>query len=224
MTSQLKAQGIKKVFKQGREDLAILKGVDLEVRKGDALCILGASGAGKSTFLHILGALDRPTSGQLFFEGEDLFAKSDEDLAKFRNRSLGFVFQFHHLLAEFNAYENICMPARLAGTPMRDIRKRAEELISILGISHRKDHFPSELSGGEQQRVAIARALMNSPQILMADEPTGNLDLENSRKIQSLFFDLQRQLGLTLIMVTHDRDFASRFPRQMRMSDGQWLF
>lgn len=224
MTSQLKAMGIHKSFRQGKEKLEILKGIDLEVRQGDALCILGASGAGKSTLLHILGTLERPTAGSLYFEGEDLFKKSEEDLARFRNQSLGFVFQFHHLLAEFSAFENICMPARLAGTASKDVKKRADELIALLGISHRKRHFPSELSGGEQQRVAIARALMNRPKILMADEPTGNLDMENSRKIQNLFFDLQREMGLTLIAVTHDRDFASRFPRQLRMTDGQWLF
>lgn len=221
---QLLAQGIKKSFRQGSSELEILKGVNLEVRQGEALCILGASGAGKSTLLHILGTLDRPTSGELYFEGEDLFKKADEQLAQFRNQTLGFVFQFHHLLAEFSAYENISMPARLAGWSSKETRKRVDELVAFMGLSHRKSHFPSELSGGEQQRVAIARALMNRPKILMADEPTGNLDMENSRKIQQLFFDLQREMKLTLIVVTHDRDFAGRFPRQLRMADGQWIF
>jgi lipoprotein-releasing system ATP-binding protein len=220
---QLEVRDIKKSYKQGEGELEILKSIHLEIRQGEALCILGASGAGKSTLLHIMGTLDRPNSGELIFEGQNLFTKSDEDLARFRNESLGFVFQFHHLLTEFTAYENIMMPARIAGHSAKDCRQRTDELVALMGLSHRKDHFPSELSGGEQQRVAIARALMNRPKILMADEPTGNLDLENSRRIQQLFFDLQKEMKLTLIVVTHDRDFASRFPRQLRMADGQWL-
>ena len=219
----LEVKNIRKAYKQGSSELEILKGINVEIRQGEAICIVGASGAGKSTLLHILGTLDRPNSGEVLFEGEELFKKPDEELARFRNQTLGFVFQFHHLLAEFSAYENISMPARLAGQSMKDCRRRTDELIAFMGLSHRKHHFPSELSGGEQQRVAIARALMNNPKILMADEPTGNLDLENSRKIQQLFFDLQKEMKLTLIVVTHDRDFAARFPRQLRMTDGQWI-
>lgn len=220
----LSGTDLRKSFRVGEQQLDILKGIHIEVRRGEAICILGASGAGKSTLLHILGTLDRASSGKLFYNGKDLFNQTDEELARFRSESLGFVFQFHHLLSEFSAYENICMPAQLAGWSSAEMRRRADELVGYLGLGHRKHHYPAELSGGEQQRVAIARALMNRPQILMADEPTGNLDMENARKIQNLFFDLQRQMNLTLIVVTHDRDFASRFPRQMRMADGQWLF
>ncbi|MCB0411566.1 MAG: ABC transporter ATP-binding protein [Bdellovibrionales bacterium] len=217
----MKAVDIHKSYSVGASKLEILKGLHLEIQQGEALCIVGSSGAGKSTLLHILGTLDRPTGGQLIFEGKDLTQQTDDDLAEFRSKTLGFVFQFHHLLSEFSAYENICMPARLAGWSPMQIRQRAEELIAYLGLTHRRNHYPSEMSGGEQQRVAIARALMNRPKILMADEPTGNLDMENSRKIQQLFFELQQKMNLTLIVVTHDREFSARFPRRLKMADGQ---
>ena len=205
-------------------DLGILKGLDFEVVAGEAVCILGSSGAGKSTFLHILGTLDRPTRGHVYFRGEDLFSKSDAEMSQFRQKNLGFVFQFHHLLSEFTALENVMMPGRIAGLYAKDCKARAESLLDFLGLSSRLSHYPSELSGGEKQRVAIARALFHKPTLLLADEPTGNLDSENSLKIQDLFFQLKQELGLTLIVVTHDTRFASRFPRSVRMADGQWVF
>ncbi len=204
--------------------LQILKGLDFEVVKGEAVCILGASGAGKSTFLHILGTLDRPTRGTVYFQGADLFAKNDSELSAFRAEKLGFVFQFHHLLSEFSALENVMLPGRIAGKTPQECRARAAELLEYFGLNHRLTHYPSELSGGEQQRVAIARALFHKPALLLADEPTGNLDSENSLKIQDLFFKLKEEMGLTLVVVTHDNRFAARFPRSVKMADGQWVF
>ncbi len=204
--------------------LTILRGLDFEVVRGEAVSILGSSGAGKSTFLHILGTLDRPTRGSVYYQSEDLFAKSDAALSLFRAQRLGFVFQFHHLLSEFNALENAMMPGRIQGMSWIDCRARATTLLDYLGLTHRLTHYPSELSGGEQQRVAIARALFHRPQLLLADEPTGNLDSENSLKIQDLFFQLKEEMGLTLIVVTHDTKFAARFPRSVEMNDGQWVF
>jgi len=202
--------------------LEVLKGIDLGIHSSEAVCIVGASGAGKSTLLQILGTLDRPTSGRVLYKGQDLSAKTDEELATFRNKELGFVFQFHHLLSEFTALENVMLPARIGGMSEKAAREQALELLKTLGLSDRKEHFPSELSGGEQQRVAVARALVQRPKILLADEPTGNLDTENSRHIQELFFDFKRRLGLTLVVVTHDVGFASRFPRRLTLKDGHW--
>lgn len=204
--------------------LQILRGLDFEVVAGEAVCILGASGAGKSTFLHILGTLDRPTRGTVYYQGEDLFAKNDNELSEFRSQKLGFVFQFHHLLSEFTALENVMMPGRISGMNQLDCRRRAQGLLEYMGLAHRLTHYPSELSGGEQQRVAIARSLFHKPQLLLADEPTGNLDSENSQKIQDLFFQLKEEMGLTLVVVTHDTKFAARFPRSVRMADGNWVF
>lgn len=204
--------------------LNILRNLDFEVVSGEAVCILGASGAGKSTFLHILGTLDRPTRGTVYFQNEDLFAKGDAELSSFRSRRLGFVFQFHHLLSEFTALENVMMPGRIAGLSVAECKSRAAGLLDYLGLSHRLEHYPSQLSGGEQQRVAIARSLFHRPTLLLADEPTGNLDSENSMKIQDLFFQLKEEMGLTLVVVTHDTRFASRFPRSVKMADGQWVF
>ncbi len=218
----LSVRRVTKSYDQGSQKLEILKGLDADFYPGEAACIVGSSGAGKSTLLHIIGALDRPTSGQVLFKNENLFDKSDEDLAQFRNKTVGFVFQFHHLLSEFSALENIMMPARIAGEPVHEARKRAEKLISMMGLDARSHHYPSELSGGEQQRVAVARALIQNPKVLLADEPTGNLDTENSRQIQELFFSLKHQFGLTLIVVTHDSNFASRFPRRLILKDGHW--
>jgi lipoprotein-releasing system ATP-binding protein len=216
----IRASRIEKSYGQ----LQILKGLDFEIVKGEAVCILGASGAGKSTFLHILGTLDRPTRGSVSFHGEDLFAKCDADLSAFRAQKLGFVFQFHHLLSEFTALENVMLPGRITGQNPTVCRERALELLNYFGLSHRLTHYPSQLSGGEQQRVAIARALFHRPQLLLADEPTGNLDSENSLKIQDLFFQLKQEMGLTLVVVTHDTRFAARFPRSVKMADGQWVF
>jgi lipoprotein-releasing system ATP-binding protein len=218
----LSARHISKSYRQGSKELQILKGLSLELGEGDDVCILGPSGAGKSTFLHILGTLDRPTSGQLYYRGDDLLARSDDELAHFRNQKMGFVFQFHYLLSEFTALENVMMPGRIGKMDTHLCRQRADRLLSQLGLTSRASHYPSEMSGGEQQRVAIARALICGPQILLADEPTGNLDTQNAKLIQDLFFDLKREYGLTLVAVTHDNQFASRFSRQLRMADGVW--
>lgn len=216
----IRATKIEKQYGQ----LQILRGIDFEVAAGEDVCILGASGAGKSTFLQILGTLDRPTRGTVTFQGEDLFAKSDADLSAFRSRKLGFVFQFHHLLSEFNALENVMMPGRISGMSVTESRARAHQLLDYLGLSSRLTHYPSQLSGGEQQRVAIARSLFHRPALLLADEPTGNLDSENSLRIQDLFFQLKEEMGLTLVVVTHDQRFASRFRRSVKMADGHWVF
>lgn len=219
----LKLERIHKVYNRDHNSrVEVLKGVDLDIYEGEAVCILGASGAGKSTLLHILGTLDAPTLGRALYKKQDLSQKSDEELALFRNTELGFVFQFHHLLSEFTALENVMLPARIGGASEAAAKERAMELLVQLGLESRVDHFPSEMSGGEQQRVAVARALVQKPKILLADEPTGNLDTENSRQIQELFFSLKRKLGLTLVVVTHDPNFAMRFPRRLTLKDGQW--
>ncbi len=218
----LSGRGLYKTYDSGEMKVEILKGLDLDIYPGEALCIVGASGAGKSTLLHILGTLDAPTAGSVFFSGRNLSLLSDIELARFRNSTLGFVFQFHHLLSEFTALENVELPARIGGLSEGEARSRAEELLGIMGLTSRRQHYPSQLSGGEQQRVAIARALVQRPQILLADEPTGNLDMQNGRMIQDLFFALRDRLGLTLVVVTHDQQFASRFPRRLQMKDGHW--
>lgn len=201
--------------------LRVLNGVSLAVQKGEVISIVGASGAGKSTLLHILGTLDRPDSGGVNIDGEDIFTKKDKVLAKFRNARLGFIFQFHHLLPEFTALENVCIPAYIGGKKKAESEKRAKELLSLLKLEQRIGHKPSELSGGEQQRVAVARALMNSPAIVMADEPSGNLDSDNARDLHRLFFDLRDQLGQTFIIVTHNQDLAKMADRTIVMKDGK---
>ncbi len=218
----LSARAVKKSYQRGSERLEILRGLDLDISEKEALVILGASGAGKSTFLQILGALDRPDQGQLFFRGESLMDKKDDALAQFRNRHLGFVFQSHHLISELTALENVLLPARIRHGVKAEDFERAQELLSFLGMGHRFSHYPSELSGGELQRVSIARAMMNQPEIILADEPTGNLDSQNSVRVQDLFFNLQEKFKVTLIVVTHDLSFASRFPRILKMKDGAW--
>lgn len=219
----LVARGLHKTYPQGAGKLHILKGIDLTLKAHEAVSIVGASGAGKSTLLHLLGTLDSPDEGQVLFRGKNLFTMNDEALAQFRNRSLGFVFQFHHLLAEFTALENVLLPLRIADKPSAEAREKAEKLLISVGLKDRMGHFPNQLSGGELQRVAIARALVNDPEILFADEPTGNLDSLNSGRIQELFFELIRSLKITLLVVTHDTQFAQKFPRVMRMQDGRWV-
>lgn len=218
----ISAQTVTKSYPMAASRLEVLRGVSLEVRAGEALAIVGSSGAGKSTFLHIMGTLDKPTLGKVFFKGVDLTRESDERLAEFRNKSMGFVFQFHHLMSEFTAIENVMMPARIAGLPPKEAVQDAEALLVNLGLKERLRHYPSELSGGEQQRVAIARALVRRPEVLFADEPTGNLDTANAARIQELFFELKERMKLTLVVVTHDIAFANRFPKVMRMKDGLW--
>ncbi len=204
----------------GSNHLEVLKDINFSIEKGEAVCFLGASGAGKSTLLQILGTLDRPTTGDLLFEGESLFLFNDEDLARFRNEKMGFVFQFHHLIHELTAVENVMLPCMLAGESKQESYDKAAYWLTQFGLAERMDHYPNQLSGGELQRAAIARSLIRNPKVLLADEPTGNLDSENSIKIQQLFFQLQKQLGLTLIVVTHDLNFAKLFSKVYRVKDG----
>lgn len=219
----LKANNIHKVYSHAMGELEVLRGVSLEIKQGEALAILGSSGAGKSTLLQIIGTLDKPTQGELFCEGRDLLTMSDDELSLFRNSEMGFVFQFHHLLSEFNALENVLIPARIAGESIKNAKEKALYLLDFMGLTDRAHHYPNELSGGELQRVAIARSLVRNPKILFADEPTGNLDSNTSLKIQDLFFRLKEEMNLALVVVTHDLSFASRFPKIYRMKDGQWL-
>lgn len=218
----LSAQNINKSYAQGSGSLPILKNLSLEVNRGESLCIVGSSGAGKSTLLHILGTLDRPDSGDIEFNGQSLLQKNEDELANFRNSKMGFVFQFHHLLAEFTALENVAMPLRISGMGANEAAELSLESLRQIGLAERAHHFPNQLSGGELQRVAIARALVRGPEILFADEPTGNLDSQNSLIIQNLFFQLKEERGLTLIAVTHDAQFAGKFSRVLRMTDGRW--
>jgi lipoprotein-releasing system ATP-binding protein len=203
--------------------LPILKGVSLEVSQGEIVSIVGASGAGKSTLLHILGTLEKPDSGTLMIDKTNVFELSAKKLALFRNQKIGFVFQFHHLLPEFSAIENVCIPAWIAGTGKKEAMKRAMELLEILNLKDRAEHKPNELSGGEQQRVAIARALINNPAIVLADEPTGNLDSQNSKAIFDIINNLRNQLGQTFIMVTHNQELADLSDRALTMVDGKTI-
>lgn len=219
----MKASNVHKSYSRGIDELEVLRGIDFEIKQGESVAILGASGSGKSTLLHILGTLDSADKGNIFFEDKLISSFSEEELAAFRSEKMGFIFQFHHLLSEFTALENIMIPCRIAGDDIKQAHGRALELLDLMGMLSRKDHFPTQLSGGELQRVAIARALVRNPKILFADEPTGNLDSLNSLKIQDLFFELQRKYGLALVVVTHDLQFATRFPRVLQMKDGLWL-
>lgn len=203
--------------------LKVLKGVDFEAREGEVLSIMGASGAGKSTLLQILGTLSTPDSGSLVIDGNNVLAMDSRTLSAFRNRKLGFVFQFHHLLPEFNSLENVMIPAFIAGKSHSQAKAEALELLSMMGLSDRISHKPSELSGGEQQRVAIARALINKPAVLFADEPSGNLDTRTKDEIHKLFFDLRERTGQTIIIVTHDPELASMCDRCLYMRDGQFV-
>ena len=196
---------------------------DIELSKGEELLILGQSGVGKTTLLQILGTLDLPDAGSLTIDGHPTTGLSRKQLSEFRNRNLGFVFQFHRLLPEFNALENVLMPAWIGGQSTSQARPRAEQLLQDLGLSHRLNHNPAELSGGEQQRVAVARALMNSPKVLFADEPSGNLDSENAAMLHDLFFELREKTGQTIVMVTHNEDLANRADRSLRMADGRFV-
>lgn len=205
--------------KAGKVD--VLNGIDLDVAAGETIALIGASGAGKSTLLHIMGTLDRPTSGQVLFNGEDVFRSNDGALAQFRNRSIGFVFQFHHLLPEFTALENTMLPALISGMKKGEAARIAGELLRDVGLSHRLTHRPGELSGGEQQRVAIARALVLSPRLLLADEPTGNLDMKTSDEVHDLLEEIHRDKGVTLIIVTHNERLAVRMHRTIGMVDGR---
>lgn len=212
-----------KTFGNGAKKVEVLKGIDLTIQQGDRLAIVGASGAGKTTLLHILGTLDRPTSGKVLFEGREVFRLNEKDLAFFRNRTVGFVFQFHHLLPEFNALENVMMPCLIQGMPTSEAASRAETILKMVALHERLRHKPGELSGGEQQRVAVARAMVLEPKVLLADEPTGNLDAETGETVFDLLQELNRTKGITLVMVTHNHNLADRMARQIRMRDGKAL-
>ena len=199
----------------------VLKGVNLEIRKGEIISIVGASGAGKTTLLHILGTLEKADKGECTINGKLITSLSSKQLSKFRNLEIGFIFQFHNLLVEFTALENICIPGYISGKNKKEVEQRALELLEILDISKRKDHKPNELSGGEQQRVAIARALINSPSIILADEPSGNLDSDNAKKLHELFIKLNKELNQTFIIVTHNKELASMTNRTLEMVDGK---
>lgn len=220
--SLIEARNINKHYDTGTR-LTVLNHVDLTVEQGEMVSITGASGAGKSTLLHILGTLEKADSGTLMMDGEDIFKLKDHKLAQFRNLKIGFVFQFHHLLPEFTALENICIPAFIAKKSVKESELRAMELLSLLGLESRAQHKPSELSGGEQQRVAVARALINKPLVVMADEPSGNLDAKNSAELHALFVHLQKEFGQTFVIVTHNDDLASMANRKLVMKDGNFI-
>lgn len=201
--------------------LEVLRGVSLEVSQGEVVSIVGASGAGKTTLLQIIGTLSRPDGGRVVIDGREVSALRDGQLSRFRNEHIGFVFQFHHLLPEFTAFENICIPGLIGRRSRAEVERRAAELLAMMGLEARRDHKPGQLSGGEQQRVAIARALVNSPSVLLADEPSGNLDSHNKEEIHRLFFTLRERLGQTVVLVTHDEGLATMADRRIAMSDGR---
>ena len=212
----IEVKGIRKRY----GTLEVLKGVDLSVSKGEVVSIVGASGAGKTTLLQILGTLEKADSGSLSINGEEVTKLGSKALSAFRNRHIGFVFQFHHLLPEFTALENAMMPGLIAGRSMKDCTPRAEELLTRLNVIGRKEHKPNQMSGGEQQRVAVARALFNSPSVVLADEPSGNLDSAHAKELHQLFFDLRKELGQTFVIVTHNEELAEMADRRLVMKDG----
>ena len=216
----IQAQNIHKYY----GDLHVLKGVSLHIKKGEIVSIVGASGAGKTTLLQLLGTLDKPTKGNdtsLLINGENVLGMKDKALSKFRNLQLGFIFQFHQLLPEFTALENVCIPGFIADRPKKEVETEAKRLLEYLGLSHRIDHKPGELSGGEQQRVAVARALINNPAVIFADEPSGNLDTASAENLHKLFFKLRDEMGQTFVIVTHNEELANMADRKLVMSDGQ---
>ena len=216
----LRVEGLSKIFSHQGRELQVLRGVSLQLFTGDAVAVVGSSGAGKSTLLHLLGALDRPSAGEIFFDGAPLSALGDDEIAAFRNQEVGFIFQFHHLLQELSALENVCVPGLIARRPRREVREAAEQWLLRVGLKERLTHRPSELSGGEQQRVALARALVNRPRLLLADEPTGNLDQRTSEEIHRLLEEVNQEEGTTLLVVTHNPSLAARLPRCLVMRDG----
>jgi lipoprotein-releasing system ATP-binding protein len=219
----IQVQHLTKSFGNGSKRVDVLKGIDLHISKGEKAAIVGASGVGKTTLLHILGTLDRPTSGKVFYERKDIFTLNEKELAFFRNRGIGFVFQFHHLLPEFTALENTMMPCLIQGMTKQEASLKAKEILTLVGLKERLLHKPGELSGGEQQRVAVARALVLEPKVLLADEPTGNLDTKTGESVFQLLLELNRTKGVTLIIVTHNLTLAGLLPRQIRMVDGKAL-
>jgi lipoprotein-releasing system ATP-binding protein len=230
MKNLIEVQNLKKSFTTDAGELRVLKGIDLSIKEGEMVGIIGASGVGKSTLLHILGALDKPTSGKLLYNGADIFSLNENSLASFRNKTIGFVFQFHHLLPEFTAIENVMMPGLInkgargqggKGASYQEIMAKAERLLDEMGLSERKKHRPGELSGGEQQRVAVARALILEPKAVLADEPTGNLDTQTGEELFNLLVNLNKEKGITFVIVTHNESLSGRCHRILRMVDGQ---
>jgi len=220
MSSLLEVRGLCKSYRMGTDTVQVLKSVNLAINHGTTTALVGASGAGKSTLLHILGALDRPSSGSVIYKGQELFSQSDRDLADFRSKNIGFVFQFHHLLSDFTALENVMLPALIARKEHGQADQLARTLLDQVGLGHRIQHRPGELSGGEQQRVAIARALVMEPELLLADEPTGNLDAKTSEAIYELLMHVQKQTGISMVIVTHNERIAAGMERVVRMLDG----
>jgi lipoprotein-releasing system ATP-binding protein len=216
----VRMHGVRRAFPMGDGEIEVLRGVDLVIRRRERMAILGNSGVGKSTLLHVLGTLDHPTAGQVLFEGQDLFAKSPRELASFRNRSLGFIFQFHHLLPEFDALENVMMPGLIGGLSFAEMRTRARRLLGEVGLEHRVNHPVGKLSGGERQRVAVARALVLEPALLLADEPTGNLDPKTADQVLELLLEMNRVHGTALVVVTHSPEIAERLGRKTVLIDG----
>ena len=219
--SAVTAKGIHRMFKTPDTDLNVLNGIDLTVEKGEMVAVTGESGAGKSTLLHILGGLDKPTRGEVFIGNTNLSSKTERELAQLRNNKIGFVFQFHYLLDDFTASENVMMPLLVAGKPYKDAKKQAELILEKVGLKDRRKHFPMQLSGGEQQRVAVARALANDCEIVLADEPSGNLDIETGRKLHELLFELNKSNQTTFMIATHNRELAGRCHRELELVDGR---
>ena len=219
--SEIRVENLLKSYKQGPRTVEALKGIDLVFTPGESVAIVGASGAGKTTFIHILGTIDRPSGGRVLYDGRDVFAMGESELARFRNRTVGFVFQFHHLLPEFTALENTMMPALIQGMHRKKAKGRAEEILGQVGLRDRMTHKPGELSGGEQQRVAVARSLILEPAVLLADEPTGNLDRETGEGVYRLLQQMNTERGITMVIVTHNEEIAGRLPRRIRLVDGR---
>jgi lipoprotein-releasing system ATP-binding protein len=220
MSELLRCTNLTKEYNDGENSIKVLKSINFIINKAEQVAIVGSSGSGKSTLLHLLGALDKPTSGQVSFEQQDIFAFSSNQQAKFRNQSLGFVYQFHHLLPEFSALENVAMPLLIAKKPIKQANEMAKAMLDKVGLSHRYKHQPAELSGGERQRVAIARALVTQPKLILADEPTGNLDQKTGESIYQLLSDLREQMHTSFVVVTHDTQLASRLDRSLHLIDG----
>ncbi|WP_233231228.1 ABC transporter ATP-binding protein [Silvanigrella aquatica] len=216
----VQVENLKKIYKVGEEDLNALGGVSFQIQKGEIVAVIGESGSGKSTLLHILGTLDSPTSGKILIDGKNPFEKNDKSISSFRNLHIGFIFQHNNLLPEFSALENTMMPGLIAGYSEKNVRQKAEKLLENVGLNKRKNHFPSQLSGGEQQRVAIARALINDPVLILADEPSGNLDSKNANLIHELFKEIKIKFKSTILVVTHNKEFAAALPRRIRLRDG----
>lgn len=217
----LRVADLSKTYVNNKTETEVLKNISFEVCKGDTLAVVGPSGAGKSTLLNMLGTIDKPSSGKVLYKGEDLFSWQQKALADFRNRKLGFIFQFHHLLPEFNALENTMMPALIAGLDKKYAEQRARELLFVMGLEKRFTHKQGELSGGEMQRVAVARSLIMEPEVVLADEPTGNLDTHTGGEVFSLLLELNRKMGMTLIVVTHNEEYSKRMPRCITLKDGR---